>query len=912
MRTFPIALILAALLSTIARAQPRDVSRVLRTFDFEERRLGNVEELPMNWTKAEGPGLPHYVNGALASDRVHGGKYSFRLELNGGSVLYRYQSGQIKVQRDAHYRVEGFVQTTVMPHARARLTAYFTDLDGHVVESSIKHSPLYSATTEVNAWQKIDIELTASAENAAYLVLELCLLQPGAYSPAVLGQKTLFPQDIHGIAWFDDITVSQVPQVTMGSDRPGNIFRRNDARRLSVLVNDRFTDDLSAQLIVRDAKGNAVYQKSGALDMRSAEVLGPGRKRMTLALPSDLGAGWYEASLEMSSQGQFVGKQTLDFVLLADDAKPVAPDSRFGLIATDLPFEGWSELPQILPQLSAGRVKLAVWSEQGDVQQSDPAAFDKLLEDLQELGITPTACLLSLPPSVQAKVRAQRSLSEVSSLDAKTLIATPDKSWQQILKAPLDTWQPQLAYLVARHANHLDRWQLGADGSDEFVTQPKMREVYRIVYEQFSNLVQRPDLAMPWPAWYELDGEAPATVALHVKPDVLPSQLPLYMQDIVRAPGAGQQSKHETHNLSVYLEPLDRAHYGREMQIQDLAQRFAYALSADAKRIDIKLPFTAQRDGETVSKQPQELLMIVRTILRTLSNSTFKGKVPIADGVEAFLFDRNGEGILMLWDRGSAAGVKQLAINLGQRPMKLDLWGTVTPMLRASGSSRSDSNVPLELGPMPIFIVGVDAQLAQLRASIAFNNDRIESSFKAHTRRLRFVNPYRSAIGGSVKLTPPKGWTINPPSQTFTLNPGEMFDREITIEFPYNSFAGPKTIQADFEIQSETNERFTVPLVLKLGLSDVGLQTVALRDGADVIVQQIITNYGDRPIDYTAYAMYPGQARQERLVTKLAPGRTTIKKYRFTSVQFVPDAKVRSGVKELMGTRVLNDEVAIQ
>ena len=131
-----------------------------------------------------------------------------------------------------------------------------------------------------------------------------------------------------------------------------------------------------------------------------------------------------------------------------------------------MPFEGWSELPQILPQLSAGRVKLAVWNEQGDVQQSDAAAFDKLLEDLQDLGITPTACLLSLPPSVQQKIRAKRSAGQFSSLDTKSLLSTPESSWQQILKAPLDTWQPQLAYLVARHANHLDRWQLGADGSD--------------------------------------------------------------------------------------------------------------------------------------------------------------------------------------------------------------------------------------------------------------------------------------------------------------------------------------------------------------------------------------------------------------------------------------------------------------
>ena len=74
----------------------------------------------------------------------------------------------------------------------------------------------------------------------------------------------------------------------------------------------------------------------------------------------------------------------------------------------------------------------------------------------------------------------------------------------------------------------------------------------------------------------------------------------------------------------------------------------------------------------------------------------------------------------------------------------------------------------------------------------------------------------------------------------------------------------------------------------------------------------MITNYGDKPIDYTAFALFPGQPRQEKLVTNLAAGRTTIKKYRFTDVKITPQAKVRSGVKELDGTRILNDEVAIQ
>ena len=46
----------------------------------------------------------------------------------------------------------------------------------------------------------------------------------------------------------------------MSTDRPGNMFRRDDVLRLTVLVNDRFTDDLAAQLVIRDATGKTVKE----------------------------------------------------------------------------------------------------------------------------------------------------------------------------------------------------------------------------------------------------------------------------------------------------------------------------------------------------------------------------------------------------------------------------------------------------------------------------------------------------------------------------------------------------------------------------------------------------------------------------------------------------------------------------
>ncbi|HEV8291621.1 MAG TPA: hypothetical protein VGP94_06840, partial [Tepidisphaeraceae bacterium] len=401
------------LLPTLA-VHAQDVDRTLKTIDFEERRLGNPEELPMHWTKVEGPGMPHYVNGRFSTEKARSGKYSFLYELNGGSVVYRYDSKQVPVRAGAHFRVQTYVRTTALAHARARLMAYFVDIDKRPIIASMRHSELYTAKSEDDPWHLLQLELTAD-RTAQGLAIELELLQPEQYATKTLGKHTLFPQDFRGKAWFDDVTVSQVPQVRMSTDRPGNILLHGQPLSLQVLVNDRSTDDLAAQLVVIDAKGNTVYQRSGALDIANAENLGPGQKRMRLELP-DLLPGWYEASLVMTSRGRYVGRHTLDMVLLADDGHHFRPDDRFGVIATDLPFGGWEELPQILPLLSAGRVKLAVWTKQADIQQGDAERFDKLLIALKELSITPTACLVDPPPGV---IKRSKGGSWVELLEAR-------------------------------------------------------------------------------------------------------------------------------------------------------------------------------------------------------------------------------------------------------------------------------------------------------------------------------------------------------------------------------------------------------------------------------------------------------------------------------------------------------------
>ncbi len=145
---------------------------------------------------------------------------------------------------------------------------------------------------------------------------------------------------------------------------------------------------------------------------------------------------------------------------------------------------------------------------------------------------------------------------------------------------------------------------------------------------------------------------------------------------------------------------------------------------------------------------------------------------------------------MVLWSRGGQTISKQLALNLGDRPLRVDLWGNVSPLIQGEG--KDADTVRLDVGPMPMLLVDIDGVTAQLRASVGFDQPLLESSFEAHSRHLHFVNPGKTTIGGSFKLAGPNGWTLTPSVFSFTLNPGETFDREVSVEFPYNSYAGAR------------------------------------------------------------------------------------------------------------------------
>ena len=94
-----------------------------------------------------------------------------------------------------------------------------------------------------------------------------------------------------------------------------------------------------------------------------------------------------------------------------------------------------------------------------------------------------------------------------------------------------------------------------------------------------------------------------------------------------------------------------------------------------------------------------------------------QGRVPMAEGVEAFLFDRNGQGILVLWDRGRADGVQTAGAEPRRTGRSASICGGMSRRCCAGGAGRTTRCI-LSSGRCRRFLVDIDGAQAQLRASV--------------------------------------------------------------------------------------------------------------------------------------------------------------------------------------------------
>lgn len=931
LRTFRDFFRLGALLAAIVAARPAwaqpdpeqgakrpaTAGRVTRVFDFEES-ASNPSPVPRFWVRAQDdrsgsrPGFPVWNRAELSYLREGGeaasGEGSVRLPTAGGSTSLVLEPGVVPVFAGADYLVSARVQTQGLVHARACVRVRLLDASGGVLDSTTRTGELVRSE---GRWSEVGVAIPVDQPGAAYLQIELALLQPDQFETPTLGRHQVWRQDVVGAAWFDDVAVVLLPRVELTTQSPLNVIRAPETPRLSAIVRDLTGEQLSVVVEVLDARGNSVG--------RIERQLGSGNSE-TAWSPALTGAGWYRAVMDMIGSRGRVGSACTDFIWLPPEGRPDAPSNapgpereRFGLAADDLPDGLAGLLPDLVRAVGAGSVVVPVWSADLTAQEADGRAraimpaIDALLREQR-------AVTLSLPRTPHALARDARLTNDASPLEA--------------LGADRQYWMPYLALMMDKYGQRIRRWQLGPTGDDAVYWRPRLREELGAATASLATLVSGPIPVIPTRidrAWARpgAGGSAPFETAAFVPAWATPDAT----RDAVSAWAADRASSPATPSLSLVLDTLPVEQFGTWSGVSALVRHAVEAWAAGGETppaLALRQPWT-WTEGTRPRLEPAPALAAWRALSDRLAGRRVTGAPPFAEGVTCYVLSPQSPGrpgALVLWQNRPEPMPTTLWAYLGRGPVRLvDVFGNESAAeSSAAGDRRGHARVLIPVGPDPIFVEGVDTELVRFLSAFRLEPAFLQSSDERHTAELVIDNPWPTAVSGTVTIVEPGGfesdraqrdraWRISPRVAPFSIAPGGTQRIPLSIAFSPVEEAGKKPFVANIEVSAEHSYGvLEVRRTLEVGNREAPVEITWRRGGErdrDLIVEATVHNAGTRPLNLELTAFAPGLPRSKATASDLPPGRQAVRRFVYPGAADAlrgqrivvsvtdPDAKVR-------------------
>jgi hypothetical protein len=432
--------------------RPAAARRIVAQFDFDKPE---PFALPRYWDMAQDgsaagprPGFPVFNGAEHDMSIAYRGGGSVRVFTRGGSACLRLNTGVVPVFSETEYLISAKARTRGLTRAKAGLVARYLDKSGQPLPGTEVRSELIA--TSGDQWHLLSAPLRSAEPAAAYVQVDLDILQPEQFEKPELGPHQLWPNEFPGEAWFDDVTVVQLPRVTVTTDSGTNLIRGGPPPKIKVSIRDLTGETVTGRLTIQDAAGRLVDEQ--LRDPDAGLVSWNWQPNLTRY-------GWYRATMELSTQDRRVGGTHVDFVWMPDDRTgrgavrestgPLGRDrQRFGIALDDLPSESRSLLPSLLAIIDSGSVTIPVWTPEQNPEAVRDLAM-QLVALVSELKAGWQDVAFALP-------RIPRELAESAKLepeDLPSLFARDEK-----------VWLPYLLPLVDKYGQTVRRWQIGRIG----------------------------------------------------------------------------------------------------------------------------------------------------------------------------------------------------------------------------------------------------------------------------------------------------------------------------------------------------------------------------------------------------------------------------------------------------------------
>lgn len=842
--------------------------RVVKSFDFNERSLGNFEAIPMNWLPVEGPAYRRFLEARFDEQVGHIAPPSFLLALQGGSLASHYFAKDIPVHAGSEYRLTAWIRPQHLVHARAYLTIYYLDHALRKIDDSEQRSVEIRGAGDDEPWQRVMIDLPPGDEHARWIGLTCHVDQ--ITMPA--GKRDSFHpieyHDVHGAAWFDDITILRLPRISLSLNATEGVYLPGRPTVCTVKMVDLDGADVRTDLDILDADGRVL--ETHALD--SAKLV---REAATLQI-ANLPAGCYLARLSARVGDRVLSVQQRRFLRLNDGLTlKQRGNGGFGIVADSSLFAHRDISKRLLSILAPSMIKLPLW--RGDLRDAaivrgDPD-FEVLVEALHLADIGMVGVLES-PPDSLAK---QYGLTE--------------RSVTSVLATNPNQWRPYLALILTRYGQRISAWQLGADNAP-FLGDPALSaKALANLRREMRTLIGTPQVVIPRSLLHSIPKDAlPADVfSLTVPAHFGAEQIVEQSKDIAGADGTARWAT---------MQQPEPGKFDRRWRLIHYARRLAVARAGGLDMVFVPQPWSFATEDDKVIVEPQEEFIILRTLNQALRGLQPAGPIWIGPGMRASLFTSptQHDGALVVWREAQGLSAEDMTIDLGGDAQEIDLWGNARSPESVEGGRR------FRVDAMPRIIRPVSPSRVRMLAGFVVDDPAIQATIREHRRVVTFVNTHQSRISGMLRFQSPPGWRIRPKKTHLDLAPGESAKIDITLRIPSNQAAGDYELVGHLAVESQAFPRLTLRTPLKVDAPGLDVNVMAFQDGGVVSVVQRITNRTDGPLNLRAFVIAPNQDRVSGLIKNLAAGHTAIRKYELPQTSTEAGTYIRVSVEQVGGS----------
>ena len=880
-------------------------------------------------------GFPRHPHVGFSREASASGDFSLGLESRGGNAGAYLQVGAAPATAGSDYQITLRCHTRGLESAAAEVAAYLVGSDGRRLPGTGRS---VTGLRSPDGWQAVRLNLPGRHVDAAWIGLELRLMQDVRDVADVLGEQRILTPDTRGWAFFDDIAIHRVPRVELtleraGSDGSGSVHSAAvhvvaapERPGLAALVRDLGERPLQVRLRALDLHGRVVAER------RVPAVRDEAGEARVVWEPELPGYGWFEAELavyegrvasdvepaqrdfaEVDDRPTVVARTA--FLWLPDaSAWPTATD-RFVLDATGVVARAMPHLPTLIRSLGLRRTMLSVWDQSStrDTLQARRAVLDEVARDLAASG---ARWDLSFEPVPSSLADAPRGGQAVASADEEAAVAA--------------LWADFATPTLLKHGQGVAVWQmpeggkgLGAAGAYRRLLglwapgaalRAGLADADHVSRSGAGEQVERGELV-------ERGGPGGADgrlilMAAEASPAEVAEGLPVGGEaaDGVRlAVLPSREVTHPERSVDLALRVLhtwhragDQGHRALPTLLMPVAWRHGLGGSEA----------TAAQVGVATGVVPDPLLGVFAGLARELSGRRVVGTIDLEPGVVCWLLDGPAGPSMVAWNESAPPGTA-LNLYIGPSPVVHDLWGNRLAVPSSTGRQR------VELGAMPVFLHGIDGELARFRSAFRLDEPMVPSLQIPHERLLRLTNPWDTTLFGEFQITGPEGWGVTPRRQTFSIAAGQTLEQPIRLTFPPNEAAEEKVLSA--RLVFDTDRRYEIELgaPMRLGLEHLELQAsmriTRLPDPAvpggtrtDAIITCLTTNTGSEPVSLNVFATHAGQPYSERLIPLLEPGQSLVRSFRFNGVDAtIHSLPVLCGVRETNGPAVLNQHLTL-